>query len=192
MPTMYTAGVVDGTVTDLESFLWKLLGRDRTNLVVTPDTTYEVEGKKKAWEKILAITAETQEESEEILRRDVVETEQWWQKQTERYNTERQRCQDMLDKLNAWLPPQEYEAFKQRGIKELEEERDRCTLRFKREPPIKDAETHRAKRLQWALEDYQGYTEKIDQAVREAQERTQWFQGLAASLDELAPSPGKL
>lgn len=197
MPTGYTAGVADGTVTDFPKFAMgcaRAFGalitmRDEPNGADIPDefkpSDYNLKALEKATERFHRLVAMTDEqaESEEWAERLRLDEEN--ERREKRRVAEHGRYKSMLAQVEAWKPPtSEHENLKQFMRSQLLESAKFDCSPITLNRPAKTGSQWRAEQIADAEREIAYHTKAHADEVRRCADRTAWVRQLRASLTE--------
>ena len=203
MPTGYTAGVQDGTVTEFKDFALLCARMIGTNIIMrdepfnTPIKKYEpspyykesLEDAKEKLERVKNMSeAECKEKAHSEIYDDIKRAKEYIKDsevQQERYNS-------MLEKVREWIPPTtEHVRFKELMIEQLEDSmKFDCSNGFwekelekLKRKTLLTGEEWRQEQIKRLEENVERYSKEYEQEVQRTNERNSWNEQLMKSLE---------
>ncbi len=194
--TGYTYPVIEGKVTELREFVWDcarafgalVLMRDDPKNAIVPEfepSTYARDARLKDEADLKRILAMTDEERDAEAEKDRVAEADRRLKSNAESAANRQRCRDMLAKVEAWLPPTPgHENLKKFMVEQLETTIDGNADLYTDPPAVVSGAEWRAQRIE-NLRRSIGYYAKADaEEVARTAERNVWVKALRESVGE--------
>lgn len=198
MPTGYTAGVADGTITTFPEFAMRCARsfgaliemRDSPSDAPIPDafepSTYHRERIAEARAELARLEAMTPEEIQagaEEANREAMES---WERRVREDCETRQRYEAMLTEARAWEPPSpEHRGMKTFMVEQLEESIRYDATKWERPEPETPEDWH-SDRIAKAARDIAYHTEEDRKERERTAERNRWVRLLRESLEGYA------
>ena len=194
MPTGYTAGVVDGTITDFPTFAMQC-ARAFGSLISMRDDAWDAEipesfepdsyhavVRAEAGAKLAAFAAATDDELRQQWKSQHAANVQRVREANDRIAVQALRCREMLAHAENWLPPTtEHVGLRDFMVQQLTE-----TLRFDgklmSEPEPVAFDTWKEERHARLTRDVEYHRKSEAEDIERARERTQWVRDLRESL----------
>ena len=194
MPTGYTGGVEDGTMTEFKDFAM-LCARAFGALISMRDTDldakipeefkvdpYHVDAIKKAVAESKRVNAMSGAEASREAKKEFDKFTKERAESIERNRVENERYRTMLDKVLRWKPPtKDHEGLKKFMVEQIE----MCMRNWSdgyTVPVLKTGEAWVADQLARCGRDITYHTEEHAKEVQRAKERTEWVKQLRDSL----------
>ncbi len=196
MPTGYTAGVQDGTITEFRAFALQcaramgalVMMRDDAMDAPIPDefkpSTYYDDAVAKAKASLADLDAMTSETLSQRWNAEREETVRRWEQREAERKIQRGRYEAMLLQVRAWTPPSpDHDGLKEFMIEQLQQSIDFDCKGFG-EPVIEGPSNWFARKKIEAERDVAYYTAERTKEIERAEGRTRWVRQLRESLVE--------
>lgn len=195
MPTGYTAGVQEGTVTEFKDFATtvsrafgaRIMERDNSwDAPYEPRQLegYYVESFSKAVDKLNELVKVMPEEWADRFEASQQETDKSVEDQNAKRVAEKERYEAMLNKVQLWKPPtDEHVKFKEFMVKQLEESIEfDCKEYTPWEPAEKTVNEYRAAEIASARKNIESYSEQINKQADTVIGNNEWMYQLFRSI----------
>lgn len=201
MPSGFTSGVQDGTITTLEEFALLctrgmgvcITMRDEPLGVEIPEfqpDTYHAKAVEDVKAKIANLEAMTDDEVQAMLAEETAQVLNMKQESRQRSQENRKRYEDMLGKVFLWNPPtpehQGLRAYMESQLRESlqfdchgEDFYERCYIL-----PPQDVAEYREKKMAKYRDDYAYHSNHHHEEVQRTEERNRWVRQLRESLKQ--------
>lgn len=196
MPTGYTAGVKDGSVTDFREFVLQcarafgatITMRDDPMDAPIPDafepSDYHAKALAEAQAQLTRVTAMTDRDVAREADSEYEKASEGWRKHQQEQRAERERYERMLAAATAWQPPTpEHQGLKDFMCSQLTESiKFDCGGDWWKEPVRQTEAQWRSAALERAQHNVAYHGKEHAAEVERAKTRTEWVRALRASL----------
>lgn len=197
MPSGYTAGVQDGTITDFRDYAMKcarafgalIMMRDDPMDAEIPEefqpSTYNAERVAESRAELAKLESCSEEEAQAMADADHAKKVEYRLEALERKRIERKRYESMLEKARAYIPPTEdHSKYAEFLVSQLEEsiKWDCDESYYEAEPVRLDGHTWKMQRMQSLREDIKRNLERQQEENERTDSRNRWIAELRKSL----------
>lgn len=198
MPTGYTSKVQDGRITELKDYIFNCSTGFGAFAHMRDGSTQEIKHRevdnyyfeqisknKSEYEEFLKLS---DEEIQCKLNESYNNSLKEQQENLERFDTNKQRYLDMMDKVKNWNPPTDsHVCLKNFAIDQLEKSidfdcNDSLRVYYLEEPKRISIEEYKQNRINTYLENIKRYTRLYEKEVETVEEVNKWIDGLVNSF----------